>query len=58
MSLTFSDDNAVCLADTIQPAALKDLSLAALDAGMTNSCHAHARSFGSCVYFFHQAGMS
>jgi len=31
MSSTFSDDSAVRLADTVQPAALKDLSLAALD---------------------------
>jgi len=31
MSSTFSDDSVVRLADTVQPAALKDLSLAALD---------------------------
>jgi len=31
MSSTFSDDSAVRLADTVQPAAQNDLSLAALD---------------------------
>jgi len=31
MSSTFSDDSAVRLADTVQPAALNDLSLAVLD---------------------------
>jgi len=40
-----SDDSAVRLADTVQPAALNDLSLAALDAGKANSCHANACSF-------------
>jgi len=49
MSSTFSYDSAVRLADTVQPgmqsAALNDLSLAALDAGMANSCRANARSW-------------
>jgi len=31
MSSTFSDDSAVRLADTVQPATLNELSLAALD---------------------------
>jgi len=58
MSLTFSDNSAVRLADTAQPAALNDLLLAALDAGMANSCSANARSLGNCVCSFHQASIS
>jgi len=46
MSSKFSDDSAVRLADTVQPAALNDLSLAALDSLcgngiMANSCRAN-----------------
>jgi len=47
MPSTFSDDSAVRLADTVQPAALNDLLLAALDAGMASSYRANARSFGT-----------
>jgi len=42
---------------TVQPAALNDLSLSALDDGMANRCRANARSFGNCVCSFHQASI-
>jgi len=58
LSSTFLDDSAVRLADTVQPAALNDLSLAAVNAGMANSCRANARSCGNCVCFFNQASIS
>jgi len=61
MSSTFSDDSAVrwyC-----KPAALNDLSLAALDSLswngiMANRCGANARSCGSCFCSFHQVSIS
>lgn len=52
MSPTFVDDRAERLADTVQPAALNDLSLAALDGGMAKTWLASACSFGNCPLFF------
>ena len=59
MFSTFSVDKAVQRAEIVQPATLNERSLAALDAGMANSCLANVRNLGKVLdCSFHQLRMS
>jgi len=59
MLSTVSGERAVRRSDTVYPAALNDRSLAALEAGIANSCRASVAGLGNwCECSFHHMRIS